>query len=144
MSTSANGPLSLGYNPHEVFQWHRIAEVNPDGTETISPMKGWLREHPDHNPDGLSEKNSSTIARRLVQAGWNSKETPALPGAPGEVRLYPPGSPLPAAWVETEEPVTEAEYGSFRLEAEVRDFLANNLNLAKVGHGPLHLRGVEP
>ena len=31
----------------------------------------------------------------------------------------------------------------FRLEAELRNFLANNLGLAKIGNGTLHLVGVE-
>ena len=40
--------------------WQRftIAIPNPDGNETIAPMKEWLRQHPEHVPFDPSEKNS--------------------------------------------------------------------------------------
>jgi endonuclease len=117
-----------------------VAIVNPDdNSETVSPMKSWLRDHADRYPFDPSEKNSRMIARWLIQNGWSRKETPT------EFRLYPPGSPPPVDDSDDDPPpaADDGEYGSFRLEAELRDFLANNLGLAKIGNGTLRLVGVE-
>ncbi len=118
-----------------------VAIVNPDdNSETVSPMKTWLRDHQDSYPFNPSEKNSRTITRWLIQNGWSHKETPT------EFRLYPPGSPPPSDIGDSEDDppaVDDGEYGSFRLEAELRNFLANNLGLAKIGNGALHLVGIE-
>jgi len=103
-------------------------------------MKAWLRQHPDRYPFDPSYKNSRTIGRWLVQQGWSRKETP------DEFRLYPPESPPPDIGDEEDgdgENGDGSEYGSFRLEAELRDFLANNLSLVKIGAGPLRLVGKE-
>jgi hypothetical protein len=43
----------------ETFQWFRIAEVNADGTETISPMKYCLRVHPEQNPTVCPRRTSA-------------------------------------------------------------------------------------
>lgn len=119
-----------------------VAIVNPnDNSETVTPMKTWLRDHPDRYPFNPSEKNSRTIGRWLIQHGWSHKETPT------EFLLYPPDSPPPPDLGSSEDDPSitsdDPEYGSFRLEAELRDFLANNLGLAKIGSGTLHLVGVE-
>jgi hypothetical protein len=119
-----------------------VAIVNPnDNSETVSPMKAWLRDHADRYPFNPSDKNSRTIARWLIQSGWSHKETPT------EFRLYPPDSaPPPDIGDSGDDPppaADDGEYGSFRLEAELRNFLANNLGLAKIGNGTLRLVGVE-
>jgi hypothetical protein len=143
---AASGRIGFSPPPWEtgmsetIFQWFRIAEVHPDGTETISPMKAWLRQHPDQYPFDATEKNSRTIAHWLKQHGWQSKETPGAPGEPGEVLLYPPGSVQPPPRPEDED---EGDGYGFRLEAELRDFLAGNLGLVKIGSGPLTLVGTE-
>ena len=72
------------------WQSFNVAVVNPDDdSETITPMKTWLRQHPDRYPFDPSTKNSRTIGHWLVQQGWRSMETPT------EFRLYPPESPPP-------------------------------------------------
>ena len=51
-----------------------VAIVNPnDDGGTVSPMKAWLRDHPDRYPFNPSDKNSRTIARWLIQNGWSRK-----------------------------------------------------------------------
>jgi hypothetical protein len=91
----------------------------------------------DDEPVRTSEKNSRTIARWLIQNGWSHRETPT------EFRLYPPDSPPPPAIVDSEdEPplaIDDAEYGSIRLEAELRNFLANSLSLARRSSGTDHM-----
>lgn len=119
-----------------------VAIVNPnDNSEIVSPMKAWLKDHPDRYPFDPSENHSRKVARWLIQNGWSRKETPT------EFRLYPPDSPPPSDIADGEDDplaaVDEGDYGSFRLEAELRNFLANNLGLAKIGNGTLHLVGVE-
>src|SRR5690348_8314164 len=94
-----------------------VAIVNStDNSETVTPMKIWLRNHPDRYPFNPSEKNSRTIARWLIQNGWSHKETPT------EFRLYPPDSPPPPDIGDSEDDqppaADEGDYGRFRLEAE--------------------------
>ena len=116
-----------------------VATANPDGSETLTPMKTWLRQHPDSllgadlESVDVSQKNSRYIFRRLLIHGWNSRETPE------EIRLFPPGAPPPdiedGDLVDDDDPA----YGSFRMETELRDFLANNLNLVKINESRLRL-----
>ena len=41
-----------------------VAIVNPDdNSETLKPMKTWLRDNPEHYPFNPSEKNSRTIGK---------------------------------------------------------------------------------
>jgi hypothetical protein len=117
------------------WQTFNVAVVNTDDdSETITPMKTWLRQHPDRYPFDPSAKNSRTIGRWLIQQGWRSKETPT------EFRLYPPESPPPPEFIDDGgDPPPDEPSGSFRLEAELRDFLANNLHLVRVGERRLHL-----
>ena len=113
-------------------QQFSVATANPDGSETLTPMKTWLRQHPDSllgadlESVNVSQKNSRYIFRRLLIHGWNSRETQE------EIRLFPPGAPQPdiedGDLVDDDDPA----YGDFRMETELRDFLANNLNLVKI------------
>jgi endonuclease len=102
-----------------------------DGGLEVHPMKEWLRQHPEHIPVGLHPTNSTSHQLRdgLRRKGW------AVQTTQDEVRLLPPGQ------LATEEAVSavlgtdavlgdessEAEEAAFRFEAQLRDFVAQNL-----------------
>lgn len=96
-------------------------------------MKVWLRDHPEHIPEDAhpDTTNSRTVARALVRAGWTPDETDH------EFRLFPPhpregGGPPP--------PDDDAETaGFFELEAQLRDFLAHNLQTLRLNGKSLRL-----
>jgi hypothetical protein len=117
-------------------QRYTVAIPNSDGSETVTPMKTWLRLHPDKVPEGEGDdfrgKHSRYIARRLLAHGWSSQQTPE------EFRLFPRDVPPPLPPPDGEdddEPdsASDSEFGSFRMESELQTFLANNLSLARVG-----------
>ena len=110
-----------------------------DGGLEIHPMKEWLRTHPEHVPVGLHASNSTSHQLRdgLRRRGWIVQTTQ------DEVRLLPPGSVAAdetiAAVLGADDnagtETAEAEEAAFRFEAQLRDFIAQNLAAIDV-HGP--------
>jgi hypothetical protein len=93
-------------------------------------MKEWLRQNPQHIPDGLDPTMSTSQQLRsaLRRQGWNLQETST------EFRLVPPGATIDGGTVLSEmldEPeaqeIEEGEDTYFGLESQLRDFLAQNL-----------------
>jgi len=117
----------------------RVVTVNDDGSETRWPMKAWLREkeHQEFVPEGVDVSttgdSSPQIARRLLADGWSSQEKE------DQFLLFPPygNRPLPVD-EDSDDIEPDDEYG-FGMERELRDFLAHNLNLVKIGEGSLRL-----
>jgi len=114
----------------------KVVVTNADGSETSAPMMAWLRQHPEYLPEGIEsvdDHNSQHVALQLRRSGWSSRETL------DEYLLSPPGNVPPSEDTPEGDDANDAEpadeFGSFRLERELRDFLANNLHLAKVGEG---------
>jgi hypothetical protein len=111
------------------MQRFNVAVPLPDGGVTVHPMKEWLRRTPEHVPPGLSASSSTSHQLRsaLKKRGWQVQETA------DEVRLIMPGSSADSATIAavlgSEEPTTETEAAaaSFALEAQLRDFIADNL-----------------
>jgi endonuclease len=112
---------------------HFILTPTPDGVLTQS-MKEWLRQHPEHIPEGLdpTESTSHQLRLALKRKGWTLQETDT------EFRLLPPGSSAEASPVLNEmlEEGTEGgedpEEAAFGLEHQLRDFLAQNLGAIKI------------
>jgi len=107
-----------------------------DGGLEVHPMKEWLRLHPEHIPPGLHPANSTSHQLRdgLRRKGWSVQATS------DEVRLVPPGELVTDEAIaavlgnngdDTEE---QAEEAAFRFEAQLRDFIAQNLSAIDV-HG---------
>lgn len=128
--------------PREM-QAFKIAILDEEGVLHLHPMKAWLRDHPEHiledaHPDTT---NSRRVARALIRAGWAPDETE------DEFRLFLPD----ARRVDGSSPSDDPETTSFfELEAQLRDFLAHNLQALRVGGKTLRLyvnqsqrRGVE-
>ncbi len=108
----------------------------------IYPLKEWLRQNPQHIPQGLDATNSTSHQLRngLKRKGWKVQSTDA------EVRLLMPG----ANDTRVEEVLGDDEATDetplefvFELEAQLRDFLAHNLEKIPLDGSKLKLRGVE-
>ncbi|MEK7407497.1 MAG: hypothetical protein AAB225_20660 [Acidobacteriota bacterium] len=73
---------------------HFVVEIpQNDGSVGTYPMKGWLRQHPEHIPVGL-DPNSGTsweLRNGLKKGGWFVTKTPV------EVRLTMPGAGVPGS-----------------------------------------------
>jgi len=101
----------------------------PDGGVAVHSMKEWLRRNPDHIPPGMDPTSSSSHQLRsaLKKRGWQVQESP------DEVRLFMPGTPAAGAVVTAvlgeapDDPAADEERASFALEAQLRDFIAQNL-----------------
>jgi hypothetical protein len=114
-----------------------------DGGVEVHPMKEWLRQHPQQIPGGLDPSHSTSHQLRngLKRLGWTVQETAT------EERLFPPGGAVQAASVEAVlgedvETVGDEDIGpdaAFGLEAQLRDFLAQNINKIDVGGKRLRL-----
>jgi hypothetical protein len=96
-------------------------------------MKEWLRQNPQHVPDGLDPTTSTSQQLRVAlrRRGWNLQETGT------EFRLIPPDTPFSGAIGEIlDEPEVLSEEGEedayFGLESQLRDFLAQNLTTIPV------------
>ena len=140
--TLAATPTGDEYNPHKSGQSFTVAIVNDaDDTETVAPMKMWLRKHMPDAAIDVDAKHSRYIARWLLQQGWTKNETST------EYRLYPPGStPIEVVDDDDDKPEVDppAADCSFKMEAELRNFLAFNLATIKIADlPPLLLHGVE-
>ena len=103
----------------------------PDGGVSVHPMKEWLRRNPEHIPAGMNPTSSTSHQLRgaLKRRGWQIQESP------DEVRLVMPGSAADGAVVtevlgtpEEATTASEAEAATFALEAQLRDFIADNLS----------------
>ena len=112
------------------MQRFNVAVPLSDGGVAVHPMKEWLRRNPEHIPAGMnpSTNTSHQLRAALKKKGWQVQETP------DEVRLVMPGSLADSAAVEAvlganeERSVeTEAAATAFALEAQLRDFIAENL-----------------
>ncbi len=111
-----------------------------DGGVEVYAMKQWLRQHPEHVPDGLDPSLSTSHQLRdgLKKKGWSIQATG------DEVRLVMPGAANFEANIGRvlgegdleEEPESEAAFG---LESELRDFLAQNLSAIPVEGRKMHL-----
>ena len=78
------------------------------------PMKPWLRENPEHNPEGMhpDTRTSEQLRNGLKRDGWEIEETDT------EVRVRFP--------FEDEEDDVEAP-SAFALEHHLRDYIAKNI-----------------
>jgi hypothetical protein len=112
------------------FNVHILRE---DGGVEVFPMKAWLREHPEHIPPGLdpTENTSHALRNGLKKRGWQVQESA------DEVRMLMPGAGTRAQVdsvlgdAEEDESVA-ADAVAFDLEAQLRDFLAANLNKVSI------------
>ncbi|MBK8285915.1 MAG: DUF91 domain-containing protein [Ahniella sp.] len=106
------------------------------GGVEVHPMKDWLRNNPMHVPPGQnpSESTSRQLLSGLRKQGWSFQETST------EVRLFPPNSRLSdqdvssalGVSVEQGESAEELEEAVFQFEAQLRDFIAQNLSRIEV------------
>ena len=109
---------------------HFYVVPNSEGNQRLL-MKQWLRDHPEELPEDCdyptSKKTSHQLRDALKKKGWTVQETPS------EVLLTPPGVTLQVPLSENEgsedEDLPEAE---FTLEYQLRDFLAQNLDVILV------------
>lgn len=116
----------------------RFYVVLDDGGVERHRMKPWLREHPELLPEDCdyptSRKTSHQLRDALRRNGWTVQETPF------EVLLTPPGVTLkeqhPGNEEDEDENLAEAE---FTLEYQLRDFLAQNLEVISVDGKKLSL-----
>jgi hypothetical protein len=116
----------------------------PDGGVEVRPMKEWLRANPKWIPAGIhpTDHTSQQIRGALKKQGWT------VQASPNEFRLIPPGTDLaqlPPVFAEEQE--TEEAEGSpsgedsaaFQFEAQLRDFIAQNLGTIDVSGQKLKL-----
>lgn len=115
-----------------------------DGGAEVHPMKQWLRQHPEHIPEEMHPDHytSHQIREGLRRAGWQVQE-----GA-DEVRFIPPATlgaaseSVPNALRQDdalEDETEELEETAFHLEAQLRDFIADNLGAIDFGGPQLSL-----
>jgi hypothetical protein len=126
-----------------------IVRPREDGGVEVYPMKEWLRQHPQHVPEGLDATSSTSHQLRngLRRAGWSVQETG------DEVRLIYPGEgaegTVGAVLGEDSNEEDVVEVG-FDLEFQLRDFIAQNLGTIRLDGlrlrlyvDPANRRGVE-
>jgi len=111
-----------------------------DGGVELYAMKEWLRRHPSHIPSGLDATFSTSHQLRngLRKQGWTVQETLS------EVRIIPPGTTASEAVEavlgdESDADEADTEEASFGLEAQLQDFLAQNIHAIDVGGRKLRL-----
>lgn len=65
------------------MQRYRVVIPREDGGVEVHPLKEWLRQNPDHIPNGLDPTTSTShqLRNALRRAGWQVQMTPS------EVRL---------------------------------------------------------
>lgn len=112
-----------------------ILGVEGGGVE-VHPMKDWLRDHPEHIPPGQhpTDSTSRQLLSGLRKRGWSFQETPS------EVRLFPPGAEISEQDVESalgvpegqSDVAEELEDAAFQFEAQLRDFIAQNLSRIEI------------
>ena len=115
------------------MQRFNIVVPKADGSVEVHPMKEWLRQNPQHIPAGLDPTLSTSHQLRngLKKRGWQVQESS------NEVRLIMGSTSDAEALVDSvlgsPEGSEECEETSFRLEAELRDFIVRNLPRISVG-----------
>lgn len=106
-------------------QRHLIVVPNDEGGVTVSPLKEWLRQHPDVLPGIIPNAVTSHQLRNQLRArGWTMQETPT------EIRLIQPGVSVGCIdeVLGDDEPAGEEQDAPyFSLEYQLRDFLASNI-----------------
>ena len=122
-----------------------IVTKGPDGAMQLHNMREWLRQNPQHIPQGMTtdqQTNSWSLRRGLRREGWGHDETDS------EVRLLHPdlaadpktisvlGEQSEAADDET---TAAREEFAFDFEASLRDFIARNLTAIPVRDRRLRL-----
>jgi hypothetical protein len=127
------------------MQRYRVVIPREDGGVEVHPLKEWLRQNPDHIPNGLDPTTSTShqLRNALRRAGWQVQMTPS------EVRLIKSSMSDSGSVVETvlgegaavdaatdEEELAEA---AFSLEYQLRDFIAANLGSIPIGGRRLQL-----
>jgi hypothetical protein len=112
---------------------HVVVIPRDDGGVEIHPMKQWFKLHPNQMPPNLdpspAKSTSHEIRRGLQKVGWTLEETPT------EVRLLAPGT---QDKVQLDDVISSSVdddgdgSSTFALEAQLRDFLADNLGAVKI------------
>ncbi len=113
-----------------------IVVSREDGGVEVYPMKEWLRQHPEHLPQGLDARTSTShqLWKGLRRRDWSVQETAS------EVRLFPPGSPPPEVLGGDADPdEAETPETAFGLEYQLRDFIAQNISAIEVNGKRLRL-----
>jgi hypothetical protein len=119
---------------------HNVVIPKADGGVELYPMKAWLRQNPEHIPNGLdpSFNTSHRLRDALRRKGWSIQEIPT------EVRLVMPGhagleTAIGAVLGEESETDLEESEAAFALEFQLRDFIAHNRSTIRVGGRRLRL-----
>jgi endonuclease len=124
------------------MQRFNVVIPKEDGGIELYPMKEWLRQHPDHIPSGLDATASTSHQLRsgLKKMGWS------VEFLDDEVRLIMPGTiylkeNIDAVLGEDDGEMEEiGDTGaSFTLEYQLRDFIAQNIDVIPVAGQKLHL-----
>lgn len=118
-----------------------VATPRSDGGLEVFPMKEWLRMHPEHVPSGHDATNSTSrqLLGALRKQGWSVQI------GDDEVRLIPQGTNIAqeivAEVLGAENPNSEEswEEAAFHFEAQLRDFIAQNLGAIDIHGRRLHL-----
>ena len=93
-----------------------------DGGYELYRMKEWLRANPGYIPSGLDPSNNSHSLRNgLIKMGWSVQLTDS------EERLIMPGTDVDSVLGLEDNEEGEEAVASFRLESQLQDFLASNL-----------------
>lgn len=105
-----------------------------DGSVEVHPMKDWLRRHPEHLPPEMNPSTSTShqLRNTLKKRGWTVEELA------NEVRLFMPGhtaGPAVDSLLGLDDDTAAPDSSvAFALEAQLRDFIAQNLkNIAVAG-----------
>jgi len=122
------------------MQRFNVVIPKEDGGIEVYPMKEWLRQHPDYIPAGLDATTSTSHKLRdgLKKMGWS------VESLDNEVRLIMPGTSK-----ENIDAVLGEDGGgledigdvgaSFALEYQLRDFIAQNINVIQIEDRKLRL-----
>ena len=124
------------------MQRHIVVLPQDNGGIEVQALKEYLRQNPDILPEfDPTSSTSHQLRAALKRKGWTMQETPA------EIRLILPGAALDIEKIEevlggSEEgdfQLAEGPEAAFRLEYQLRDFLAANLETVKVSARRLRL-----
>ncbi|MEJ5991960.1 endonuclease NucS domain-containing protein [Ramlibacter sp. PS3R-8] len=105
-------------------------------------MKEWLRANPKWIPAGIhpTDRTSQQIRAALKKQGWT------VQSSPDEFRLIPPGADpamIPPVFAQDEaaeeDSAESSEESAFQFEAQLRDFIAQNLATISLGGQKLKL-----
>lgn len=117
-----------------------VVNVESDGAVQFSPMKEWLRQNPEFIPENMDATASTSrqLLSGLKKTGWQFEETDS------EVRLFQPGHSNDKEKVEsllggTEDSNDSDDEPAFGLEKQLRDFLADNIEMININGKKLKL-----